>query len=46
MLPLPSPSDRKAGAMRRVNTEDYVVSNCSMTRKFSYKKSEFLRFNL
>ena len=80
MLPLPSPSDGKAGDMRRVNTlyeglfllsihfyeglsatsflrvhvlsrvesitEDYVESNCSMTRKFSSKKSEFLRFNL
>ena len=35
-------SDGKAGDMRRVNTEDYVESNCSMTRKFSSKKSEFL----
>ena len=27
-------------------TEDNMESNCSMTRKYSSKRSEFLRFNL
>ena len=28
------------------NTDDNMKSNCSMTRKYSSKRSEFLRFNL
>ena len=27
-------------------TDDNVESNCSMTRKYSSKRGEFLRFNL
>ena len=32
--------------LREVDADDNVESNCSMTRKYSSKRSEFLRFYL